>query len=96
VNRDRVAPGWTTELLTRPGTYLVLAVANGDGGLRDPGPVLTLRALGRPGAPEFTASLGEADFTTLRSPGGLGVMPAEARGAYSTPAPFPGWPGGAA
>lgn len=91
--RDRVAPGWTTELPARRGTYLVLAVANGDGGLRDPGPVLTLRALGRPEAPEFTVSLGEVDSTTLRSPGGLGVIPMVTRGLYTTPAPFPLRPG---
>jgi hypothetical protein len=89
VTRDRVAPGWTTGLLARRGTYVVLAVANGDGGLRDPGPVLTLRPHGSPEAPEFTVSLGEADFTTLRSPGGLRVVPVEARGIYTTPAPFP-------
>jgi hypothetical protein len=87
---NRVAPGWTTGLLTRHGTYVILAVAYGDGGLRDPGPVLTLRELGSPEAPEFTASLGEADFTTLRSPGGLRAIPMEARGMYTTAAPLPG------
>jgi len=90
ISQGRVGPGWTTKLLTRRGTYIVLAVANGDGGLRDPGPVLTLRALGSPGAPEFTASLGEADFTTLRPPGGLRAIPAVTRGTYTTPAPLPG------
>jgi hypothetical protein len=84
MSRHRVAPGWTTELPTRRGTYIILAVA---------GSALTLRELGRPEAPEFTVSLGEVDFTTLRSPGGMPIVAPLMRGVYTTPALFPLRPG---
>lgn len=85
-----VAAGWTTQLARRYGTFLVLAVDRGDPlALRDPGPVLTVRPLGRPEAPEFTVSLGECDFTTLCSPGGYRPWAGATTGQYTTPAPEP-------
>lgn len=68
---DTIAAGWTAKLARRYGTFLVLAVDRGDPlALCDPGPVLTVRMLGRPDAPEFDVSLGMVDFRSARSPGG--------------------------
>lgn len=79
-----VTAGWTVKLAGQHGTFLVLAVDKGGRGpclanlpgrentadLGGPGPVLTVRMLGRPGADEFNVSLGEIDFRNARSPGG--------------------------
>lgn len=81
-----ITPGWRTKLAGRLGEYLVMAVDRAEPGY----PVLTVRMMGRPEAPEFGVSLGEVDFTTLRSPSGHRPWAGSGLGVYTTPPPTTG------